>query len=47
MTDNAIVHSGAPQGMPVAWQVLGLPEILAIFRLGDTKQVEKCPIWTL
>jgi hypothetical protein len=29
------------------WHALRLPEILAIFRLGDKSKEEKCPIWTL
>lgn len=46
MNDKAIIKTDAAPTMAVEWQVLRLPEILAIFRLGKKDNVEKCPIWT-
>lgn len=46
MIEKAMVPTDALQTPAVTWQVLQLPEILAIFGLGDDGSEEKCPIWT-
>ena len=43
----ALEHNSGDQTLPAEWQVLGLPEIVALFSLGDDSDEEdKCPIWT-
>lgn len=46
MIEKAMVPTDALQTPAVTWHVLQLPEILAIFGLGDDGSEEKCPIWT-